>query len=150
VGFIGPRHARFQDFVYRPAVVFRYLGDMVRGRGNRYVGHSPAGGIMVLALLACIAGTVGTGLVAYGEQGRGPLAGMRSSTIATINAEPDEGGQPPRSGHEESVVAGLHALLANVTLTLVLLHLLGVVVASLAHRENLVGAMITGEKHARE
>jgi cytochrome b len=73
-GFVGSRHARFSDFLYEPYKVFAYLGDLLVGRGRRYVGHSPAGGAMVIALLVCLAATVATGIVAYGEQGKGPLA----------------------------------------------------------------------------
>ena len=40
----------------------------------------------------------------------------------------------------------LHDLLGNGLLLLVLGHLAGVAVASLRHRENLVGSMITGRK----
>ena len=41
-----------------------------------------------------------------------------------------------------------HALLGNALLALVGVHLLGVVTASWQHRENLVGAMLTGDKSA--
>ena len=71
-GFVGPRHARFSDFVRSPLVALAYFRDLLYGRARRYVGHSPAGGAMVIALLVCLAATVATGLIAYGEEARGP------------------------------------------------------------------------------
>ena len=56
-GFIGPPHARFSSFVRRPREVFDYLRDVALLRAPRYIGHNPAGGAMIIALLATLIGT---------------------------------------------------------------------------------------------
>lgn len=134
-GVIGTRYARFSDFVRRPAVVARYLRDLVRLRPPRYLGHNPAGGAMIVLLLASLAGTVLTGLavLGVGEHAAGPLAG----TLAGLGAGWHE-------GLEEA-----HEFCANLTVFLVVLHVVGVMVESLVHHENLTRAMITGRKAQR-
>jgi cytochrome b len=42
----------------------------------------------------------------------------------------------------------MHELIANITLALIVIHILAVVLASFAHHENLVRAMITGYKRS--
>jgi cytochrome b len=81
-GFIGPKHARFSDFIYSLAGGLRYTRDLISVRAKRYLGHSPDGGTMVLALLVFLAATVVTGLVVYGgDQQAGP--------VCTENLNPD-------------------------------------------------------------
>jgi cytochrome b len=152
-GFIGPNSARFSDFVCGPIAAIRYLIDLVAGRARRYLGHSPAGGAMAIALLVCLAGTVATGVVAYGERGKGPLAADSAVVTTVAFAEENEaagGGAGEGAEGGKSIVGEMHGALANITLALVVLHLLGVGLASYAHRENLVAAMLTGRKRAAE
>src|SRR5215469_12034968 len=146
-GFVGPRYARFSDFVRSPIVALAYFRDLLYGRARRYIGHSPAGGAMVIALLVCLAATVATGLIAYGEEGKGPLTAVM---VIDANANANEAGHrapaDSRGEQTESAIGELHGLLANITVALVAAHIFGVVVASFVHKENLVLAMITGRK----
>ncbi len=154
-GFFGPRHARFSDFIYSPARIFRNLADLfVPGGGRRYVGHTPAGGAMVIMLLIALAVTVWSGLEVLAiEEGQGPLASAVVSTagsaVQVVNtAQADEGAKREGAGGEagEEFWEEIHEVAANVTLVLVIIHILGVFLAMRAHRENLVWAMITGRK----
>lgn len=118
-GLVGPRHARFADFVRGPRAVLSYLADLLRGRARRYLGHNPAGGAMIVALLAAILGT--------------GMTGWLLTTDAWFGSD----------GMEE-----LHESLAKLILALVAVHVAGVIFESLRHRENLVRSMITGRKRA--
>ena len=146
-GFVGPRHARFSDFVRSPVVALAYLIDLLYGRAPRYVGHSPAGGAMVVALLLCLAATVTTGLMVYGEQGKGPLAVvMMNDAAANGNEVGHRALAETRGERTENTIGELHGVMANITVALIVAHIIGVVAASLVHKENLVLAMITGRK----
>ncbi len=146
-GFVGPQHARFGDFLYRPGVVIGYLGALVRLRGRRYLGHSPAGGAMVVLILAALLGTVSSGLWLYAvDDNRGPLAGIVSAPAAPTAAAPTYGGDDHDESHNAESLEEIHELVANLALVLVFLHIGGVLLASFVHRENLPRAMITGTK----
>lgn len=118
-GFIGHRHARFSNFVRRPAETLDYMRKAVRGRAPRYIGHNPAGGLMTIALLGMILAISGTGFM--------------MTTNSFWGAE---------------WVEDLHEGLVYATMGLIALHVAGVIVTSVEHRENLVRAMITGRKRA--
>lgn len=153
-GFIGPRHARFTDFIYRPGTVLTYMRDLPRARSKRYLGHSPAGGAMVIALLIALAATVFTGLVVYAENERaGPLAPMYSSRTIVPQAateDDDNSGRSRRRRGRGSDFEDIHEVMANLALALVIFHVFGVLLASIVHRENLAWAMITGRKRLEE
>jgi cytochrome b len=129
-GFVGPGTARFSSFVTSPLEALRYLLREFTGRAARYLTHNPAGGWMVVALLMAVSGTAlsGMGLFAA-HDGGGPLAAWL-----------------PRSESLAEMLEEVHEAFANGTLILVGLHVAGVVVSSLAHRENLVASMLHGFK----
>lgn len=130
-GLVGPVHARFSDFVRTPATVLRYTFDVVQGQAQRYIGHNPAGGAMILALLAMLLLTTLSGMALYGADAwRGPL-------VFLMQGLSDEGIE---------VLEEVHEIAANTTVVLVVVHILGVIWESRLHRENLVRAMVTGWK----
>lgn len=151
-GFVGPRHARFRGFVVSPLAGLRYLRDLAMFRAPRHLGHSPAGGLMVLALLASLLATSVTGAAYLAmSRDRGPLSPLLGSQVVAQAASSDTAVSAPRDRKQRPGrwMKEVHEIAANLTLTLVLLHVGGVVLASLVHRENLPRAMITGRKEAR-
>lgn len=152
--FVGPKHARFSDFVCGPVAALSYARDLIAFRARRYIGHSPAGGVMVLVLLVTLPLVVWTGLELYAaEENAGPLAAISAPAVIAAPARADDDDRRERDRSErgrerDSGWGDLHEALANLVFVLVLLHIGGVAVASIAHRENLVGAMVTGWKRA--
>ena len=73
-GFIGTKYARFNDFLYRPSTTIRYLKSLFNGRPEHYIGHNPAGGLMIIVLLLSLLVTTFTGLMTLGSEGKGPFA----------------------------------------------------------------------------
>lgn len=137
-GFVGSDYARFSQFVRPPGEAWRYLKAELGGRAARYVGHNPAGGLMILALLLGLVVTAVSGMATLAmEEAAGPLAGWLVPQVAESPA-----GEPAALELTEEV----HAAAANLTLALVILHVLGVLLGSWRQHENLIGAMITGRK----
>lgn len=116
-GLIGPKYARFSQFVRSRDAIMDYIRASILGGEPRYIGHNPAGGLMIVGLILAMAGTA--------------ISGWLSTLNAFWGVE----------WAEET-----HEALASVMLILVVIHVAGVVIASLRHKENLVRAMINGRK----
>lgn len=116
-GLVGTVHARFADFVPSPNALIGYLRAMLAGRARRYLGHNPAGGAMIVGLLIMLTLASGSGWLMTTDRFWG-----------------------------ENWLEDAHEILSELTLVLIGLHVAGVLVSSIALRENLVAAMITGKK----
>lgn len=66
-GLIGSRYARFGDFVAGPAKALSYLRSLHSSQPQHFIGHNPAGGLAILALLGLIVLTGVTGFMHYKE-----------------------------------------------------------------------------------
>lgn len=119
-GLWGPPLERFRDFVHGPSVVFRYLRGLVTGAPNAHIGHNPAGGWMIVALLLTL------------------LVLTISGVVMTTDAY-----------WGNALVEDIHYLSADIAVGLILFHVLGGIASSLLYRENLILAMITGRKRPR-
>ncbi len=147
-GFIGSKHAQFKDFIFSPREVISYTKGMFSGTAKHYRGHNPLGGLMVMALLLTLFMTTVSGLKVYGIEGHGPLAVSDTSYfISSANAsghvEHDSEGE---DSDEEEFWEEIHEFFANLMLLLIAAHIIGVLVSSKLHDENLIKAMITGYK----
>jgi cytochrome b len=149
-GFVGSKHAQFKDFAYSPSHVIQYLKDIITGNPKRFLGHNPAGGVMVLALLITLATTTLSGMKLYGiEEGEGPFAAnIQVSLVKQVYAESDHDHDHDHENHEKSEEfwEEVHETSISILMLLILLHVLGAVLASKQHKENLIKAMITGDK----
>lgn len=125
-GFVGGFWSRFHVFVVGPAAIWRYLQG---GHSSPSVGHNPLGALSVLAMLALVLVQVSSGLISDDEIATsGPLAKMVSSAWVT------------QATYYHKAI-GQYVLYA-----LVLLHLAAMVFYHFKRKENLVSAMVVGDK----
>lgn len=116
-GWLGPREARFAQFVPSPARTWSYLRLLARGRAPRFLGHNPLGAWMTVALLATVALVAGSGWLYTTDRFWG---------VAWMEA--------------------VHGTLTDLLTGLVALHVAGAAFTSWRQRENLVAAMLHGRK----
>jgi cytochrome b len=160
-GFVGTKYARFSDFLYRPAQIADYLKGLLIGRPKHYIGHNPAGGLMIVILLLSLLSLTLSGIKAYGIKGHVPLAKHEISFMTNAFADSDD--KEDRDKHnshnrrsqknhrtekneKDEFWEEVHETIAYFTLFLVSIHIMGVLVSSIVHQENLIKAMITGRK----
>ncbi len=118
-GFFGTRHARFRDFVSGPSSVAGYLAGIARLKPKHHLGHNPAGALMILMLVAVLLTIIVTGAM------------MQTNRFFGIDW-----------------VEQVHSVAADSLLVLVPLHVLGALLSSWLHQENLIRAMFSGQKLA--
>ncbi len=130
-GFTGGHYARFTNFICRPGESMSYFKNALAFKTKRYLGHNPAGAVMILLLLGSLVIATLTGFAVYGaDKNAGPLAmiGMEN----------------------EALWEEVHEFFANLTLLLVFIHIIGVAFESFLHKENLSKAMLTGYKRIND
>jgi cytochrome b len=130
-GLFGEPNARFRDFAFGWGAARSYLLATLKGRPERYLGHNPAGSWAIWLMLSLLSFLVVSGLLTLGfEERHGPFAGWLGFSAGVV-------------------LHRVHEILAWMMVGVVAVHLLGVLVESLLHRENLAAAMLTGNKRGQ-
>lgn len=126
-GLIGGRWSRFTSFFPTPARLARYL----RGRATPedQAGHSPLGALSVLAMLLVLAAQITSGLFADDEIA---FAGPLTSLV---------------SGSTVGLASWYHLDIGQwLVIALIVLHLLAILFHVFAKKNNLIVAMLKGNK----
>jgi len=127
-GFFGSETARFSRFLTSPRGAIEHLKYALLREPDRQVGHNPAGGWMVLFLLVLLLAETLTGLyVANDIADVGPLTEFVPAPLA-------------------NAIEASHAILWDVLLAAIVLHVLAIAAYAAVKGQNLVRAMIAGTK----
>jgi cytochrome b len=127
-GVIGSETSRFTDFLRGPRALIAYLKTGV----SPTHGHSPLGGLSVLALLGLLLLQATTGLFVDDDiANKGPLADKVASAWVALATK-------------------VHRLNKYVLGAMVLLHLCAIIFYTYKKKQKLVGPMISGEREVSE
>ncbi len=127
-GFFGSETARFSTFLVWPWRAAAYVLRMFRREPDRQLSHNPAGGWMVVLLLVL-------------------LSVESSSGVVILNDIADQGRITPyMPPYMANMLTSLHAIVWNVLLGAIVVHILVIALYAAAKRQNLVGPMIGGSK----
>lgn len=129
-GLVGPRHARFSNFLKGPSTLLRYVKGLTAVQPIHSAGHNPAGGLMVMVMMALVAFQAGSGLFVTDE-----IAWYGPYNPAVSSATADK-------------LTSLHHANFNWILAAIALHLLAIGFYWLVKKQNLVVPMFTGHKPA--
>lgn len=124
-------------------LVFRLLWGLVGTRHARFASFVRGPRAAWSYLAALLRGR------AERHAGHNPAGALAIVGLLALAALTTASGWATEAGIAGDLFEELHEGLAKAWLVLVVVHVLGVVVGSLAHRENLVAAMFTGRKPAR-
>jgi cytochrome b len=127
-GFFGGETARFSRFIASPRTVLEHLKHSFRREPDHQVGHNPAGGWMVVLLLALLLVETLTGLyVANDIADEGPMTEIVPARAA-------------------DAIASAHAIVWDVLLAAIVLHVLAIAGFAAVKGQNLLRPMVTGTK----
>jgi cytochrome b len=131
-GWFGSETARFRNFVSSPAAALRHLRHMFRREFHHepdlQVGHNATGGWMVMLLLGLLLLETLSGLYINNDiADEGPLSESVPAWLA-------------------NAISTLHALVWDVLVAAVALHVVVILLYALVKRHDLLGPMLTGYK----
>lgn len=128
-GIFGSEYSRLETFTFTPGQVFAHIREVFFLRPTHYIGHNPAGALMIFALIFILVGITLSGLLVLGgEENQGPLAGAANYRVGEM-------------------AAAIHDGLTIILMALIVFHIVGVFTEIRLSGENLIKSMIDGFKN---
>ena len=127
-GFVGPKHARFSQFIPSPGKLLSHLKTIKQGNTAPSAGHNPLGSLMVLAMITLISLQAISGLFISDD---------------VFTSGPYYGSLDEKA---EQVMNSIHHNIYNYIWLSIGLHLLAIAYYWRVKKQNLVLPMITGKK----
>lgn len=131
-GIAGSSTSRFASF-FRPFSAPGYLVSLARGKSRHYLGHNPAGAMMVMTLLLVVAAQAISGLFTADDVDMMLFSGPFASKVAESNVE---------------MFGRFHRIGFYLILALAVVHILVNITYALFRRDGMIKAMVTGHKKA--
>lgn len=129
-GVVGPKHARFSQFIPSPNKVISYLKNS--NKHNKTPGHNPLGALMVVLMILLIGIQTISGLFINDDVfSSGPYYGSISSDL-------------------EGIMQFLHHNSFDFMIAAIVLHILAILFYWIVKKQNLVVPMLTGKKSATD
>ncbi len=122
-GFLKTGYASFNAFPLNPIQAIKYVWELLKGHPKQFIGHNPAGSLIIYLMLIVGLLTVGSGVLVFND--------------GWLIDAPD-------------LLQSLHKFFAWFWLFLVCIHVVGVITESVVHKDNLILAMITGVKRTHD
>ncbi|MEP7328566.1 MAG: cytochrome b/b6 domain-containing protein [Betaproteobacteria bacterium] len=127
-GFVGSANARFASFLRGPRAVFDYARSLIRPPHHLHATHNPLGGWMVIVLLVVLLVQATTGLFTNDDVlYEGPLVKLITKDLS-------------------DAIGSWHRRLWWVIVVFASIHIIAVIVYFARLGDNLVVAMVSGEK----
>jgi cytochrome b len=130
-GLIGPRHARFANFIPGFSRLFGYAGSVFKRDSTPSIGHNPMGAWMVVVMLLMVGAQAVTGLFL-----------IDNTEIYTAPFYPSV------DASTASTLGSFHHINFDVLIWVICLHVLAILFYRVFKRQNLVQPMVTGRKSA--
>jgi cytochrome b len=133
-GFVGSTTARFSSFLRGPSAALAHVAHLFGKEAPRDAGHNPLGGAMVVVLILAVLAQAVAGLFTA-DTDTGMVNGPLALKVADIWVER---------------ASAFHGFWVRVLIWLAALHVFAVLLYLVWKRQNLIAAMFTGRKAARD
>lgn len=127
-GYIGPKYSNFRDFTLNIQKVKNYTKNIFNPK-EEYQGHNPAAAFVMVSILIVVAFIIYTGTLTYGaEEAKGLFSFLE----------------------KDKIYKHIHEFFANLLYLLIFLHLGGLVLDRVLHKENqTIKSIFSGYKQSK-